>query len=645
MRATIARGGYPLTGDVMHRLKYSAVTLLVTAFLVACGGGDNGSDPTPQTTIVVTPATQTRVAGETHQFSATVNGAAPTPGQVVWSSTNTSVATVESATGLATAVAAGTAKIRATVGTAVGEADFTVVSNTAPSANAGADAEVDRSATVTLAGTGTDPQGQAITYKWTQTEGPDVTGGVGYLTGATPTFTAPSTVSVLRFSLVTSDGFLTSTPDEVRVYVLEDKTKALWVSGLLGDDANAGTRAAPFKTIAAAINAASGNGADVYVAIGAYPSVTLASHVSLYGGFADDWHRRWPTTEVANLSVIGDAATRAVVGSGVQDLVVDGFQILAANAGSGSSFGVTLMNSQRVTISSNDIRAGNGAPGAIGWTGANGATGLPGGNAYAEVTPAAGGSGPGSRGGSGGQGGTGSAPATAGQVGQGAGGQGGNPASPPTPGGRGGNGAYGTGGSMGTGGASFGSFSGTNYVASAGAAGASGNPGGGGGGGGGGGYVYVFPIGYNGGGGGGGGAGGAGGYGGGGGTGGGGSFGIQLSGSTEIVVRLNRIATGHGGAGGTGGRGGVGGAGGTGGAGFDPSSTVDGREGGHGGDGGTGGFGGTGGGGGGGPAIGLVSAGGSTFTDSGNSYTLGSGGSGGAPNGAIGVAAPTRLIP
>ncbi len=96
--------------------------------------------------------------------------------------------------------------------------------NRRPIANAGPDQTVPDGALVTLDGTRSfDPDGDGITFRWTQTAGPSVT-----LTGATtprPSFTAPNlgvteaTSVRLTFSLVVSDGRLSSAPDTVDVIV------------------------------------------------------------------------------------------------------------------------------------------------------------------------------------------------------------------------------------------------------------------------------------------------------------------------------------------------------------------------------------------------------------------------------------------
>jgi hypothetical protein len=96
--------------------------------------------------------------------------------------------------------------------------------NRRPVANAGPDQTVPDGAPVTLDGTRSfDPDGDGITFRWTQTAGPTVT-----LVGATtprPSFTAPNlgpteAASVrLTFSLLVSDGRMSSAPDTVDVVV------------------------------------------------------------------------------------------------------------------------------------------------------------------------------------------------------------------------------------------------------------------------------------------------------------------------------------------------------------------------------------------------------------------------------------------
>jgi hypothetical protein len=96
--------------------------------------------------------------------------------------------------------------------------------NHAPSANAGADQVVVSGKVVYLNGSGSsDPDGDPLTYQWTQTGGPAVT--LSDPAALQPTFTAP-TVSIatdLTFTLTVSDGRLTST-DAVKITITVQPT-------------------------------------------------------------------------------------------------------------------------------------------------------------------------------------------------------------------------------------------------------------------------------------------------------------------------------------------------------------------------------------------------------------------------------------
>ncbi len=103
------------------------------ALLVACGDGSSGVTPPPAAVVSrvdVSAATTALTPSQTVQFSAvarTSSGTVVSSAQPVWTSTAPNVATVN-ASGVVTGVAAGSATIRATVGTASGTLDVSVTS-------------------------------------------------------------------------------------------------------------------------------------------------------------------------------------------------------------------------------------------------------------------------------------------------------------------------------------------------------------------------------------------------------------------------------------------------------------------------------------------------------------------------------------
>ena len=91
--------------------------------------------------------------------------------------------------------------------------------NQEPTADAGSDQTVNEGASVSLDATGSsDPDGDALSYSWTQTDGPSIT--LSDASTATPTFTAPEVQSdtTLTFEVTASDGEAVDT-DTVSVTV------------------------------------------------------------------------------------------------------------------------------------------------------------------------------------------------------------------------------------------------------------------------------------------------------------------------------------------------------------------------------------------------------------------------------------------
>lgn len=93
--------------------------------------------------------------------------------------------------------------------------------NHPPTADAGTDQTTNEGSPVTLNGGGMDPDGDPLSYAWTQIGGPPVT--LSSSQSAAPSFTAPTVEpggATLEFQLVVNDGLLGSQPDNVAVTIL-----------------------------------------------------------------------------------------------------------------------------------------------------------------------------------------------------------------------------------------------------------------------------------------------------------------------------------------------------------------------------------------------------------------------------------------
>src|SRR5277367_2142556 len=87
-----------------------------------------------------------------------------------------------------------------------------------PVADAGTAQSVAKRTTVTLDGSAShDPDGDTLTYSWSQTAGTAV--ALSSATTAKPTFTAPGKSATLTFALTVNDGQLSSTQSTVTVTI------------------------------------------------------------------------------------------------------------------------------------------------------------------------------------------------------------------------------------------------------------------------------------------------------------------------------------------------------------------------------------------------------------------------------------------
>ncbi|MBI4868805.1 MAG: hypothetical protein HY816_17850 [Candidatus Wallbacteria bacterium] len=128
--------------------------------------------------------------------------------------------------------------------------------NLPPAADAGADFGAFTGASVGLSGTGTDPEGRLLTYRWRQISGPSA--ALSSATTASPEFT-PASIGSYVFGLKTHDGAFVSEEDFVtvtvtRAPVLEDPSVLTLTAGLnlIGVPFDPSTTGTPFDLAALA---------------------------------------------------------------------------------------------------------------------------------------------------------------------------------------------------------------------------------------------------------------------------------------------------------------------------------------------------------------------------------------------------------
>lgn len=118
--------------------------------------------------------------------------------------------------------------IESSGGTSLGNTETIITiedneSNSAPEASAGENFQVNTSQFVTLNGSATDPDGQALTYAWEQTAGSQVE--MNSTDTLTPNFYAPTSADVLTFELTATDSLGATHSASVTISVIAAPTQ------------------------------------------------------------------------------------------------------------------------------------------------------------------------------------------------------------------------------------------------------------------------------------------------------------------------------------------------------------------------------------------------------------------------------------
>ena len=158
------------------------------------------------------------------------------------------------------------------IATATDSVVVTIEANTAPVADAGADqGPIDSGQTATLNGNGSsDPEGDTLTYSWTQVSGPSV--ALSNPSAANPSFTAPDVNGQenLVFELVVNDGQVDSPADSVTIAVRGLGTITI-VQQVIGADTTVGyTSTVPGLPASATTSGGTATIAATDIATGSY---------------------------------------------------------------------------------------------------------------------------------------------------------------------------------------------------------------------------------------------------------------------------------------------------------------------------------------------------------------------------------------
>ena len=203
---------------------------VLSLFLAACGGGGGGGDsapaPKPNAAPTASAGADTTVF-KRQSVELDGSGSNDADGQSLthaWSQQSGTPVTLSSTSAVRptfTAPATSGALVFALTvsdGVATSPADTVsiTIQNRVPTSAAGSDQSVTLGSAVTLNGSASfDPDQDALSYTWRQTNGPTVV--VTTLPNGNASFTAPSSPAVLEFALTVTDGELVSNEDTVTI--------------------------------------------------------------------------------------------------------------------------------------------------------------------------------------------------------------------------------------------------------------------------------------------------------------------------------------------------------------------------------------------------------------------------------------------
>jgi LmbE family N-acetylglucosaminyl deacetylase len=159
-----------------------------------------------------------------------------------------------------------------------------------PIANAGSNQIVQVNSLVQLDGSGSfDPNGNPLTYQWTQTAGPTVT--LSSTTAVQPTFTAPASATTLTFQLVVNDGTSDSSPATVTITVSDSDNFALFATATASSE-NTSTSQTAAKAIDGVIDG--------------YPDDYTKEWATIGGGVGSWLKLTWSSPQTINQVVLYD---------------------------------------------------------------------------------------------------------------------------------------------------------------------------------------------------------------------------------------------------------------------------------------------------------------------------------------------------